>query len=373
MAANGGGPQTTRPFAVGSFVFDVETSDDEDCSLVEAVFQDVPRADTRARHARFSLRREGSGWRVAGGDLGEITVDRVESALSLLMSAINLGALDAEPEFLHLHASLATRDRLAVVAAAERNTGKTTTVAHLAARGWGFVTDETVRLSDDSPMLSGFPKPLAIKPGGEATVGHLARWLLPPPGDGPADFRFVPMGATGAAVSDGGLPHLVILLRRPPFGSTGSGPVARQLHPADAVVALMQETLDAERYGRAALRLAELTAGTHNFELRMGTPSETADAIETLFRYEPIERLPVAQLPASDAFAPGVISVSIGDRAVVHDTSSGQIFALDAGATLVWQQLGGWYGGEPIDLQGPAIGPFVAQLDSLGVLAVGAR
>jgi hypothetical protein len=54
---------------------------------------------------------------------------------------------------------------------------------------------------------------------------------------------------------------------------------------------------------------------------------------------------------------------------VVHDTASGQIFALDAGAARVWRQLGGWKVDEQVDVNGPVIASFVAQLRALGVLA----
>ena len=77
----------------------------------------------------------------------------------------------------------------------------------------------------------------------------------------------------------------------------------------------------------------------------------------------------VSVLPRSDAFSPGVVSVAVGDRTVVHDTTSGRIFALDAGATRVWTQLGGWSVDPSIDVDGPVIEPFVAQLRALGVLA----
>ncbi len=75
-------------------------------------------------------------------------------------------------------------------------------------------------------------------------------------------------------------------------------------------------------------------------------------------------------MPPSDAFNPGVVSVAVGDRVVVHDEASGQIFALDEGATSLWKQLGGWTGDVAlIDIDGPVARPFVAQLRALGVLA----
>jgi len=70
---------------------------------------------------------------------------------------------------------------------------------------------------------------------------------------------------------------------------------------------------------------------------------------------------------ARSTFTPGVLSVGVGDRMVVHDSDSGRIFALDPGGARVWQQLAGWSDG--IDVGGPVIQPFVERLRALGVLA----
>ena len=67
-----------------------------------------------------------------------------------------------------------------------------------------------------------------------------------------------------------------------------------------------------------------------------------------------------------------MVSVAVGDRTVVHDQQSGRIFALDAAATHIWEHLGGWRLDPSIDVSGPGVAPFVAQLRALGVLAHGA-
>jgi len=108
--------------------------------------------------------------------------------------------------------------------------------------------------------------------------------------------------------------------------------------------------------------IATLAAASHCYELSIGTPTETVDEIERLFRLAPAERLDVAVMPSSDAFTAGVVSVAVGDRAVVHDSVSGVIFALDTGAARVWEQLGGWGTDDSIDIHGPAFGPFVGYL-----------
>ena len=87
-----------------------------------------------------------------------MSVPSLSAALSLLVGEINRSALDAEPEHLHLHAAMATKEGRAVVIAAPADTGKTTTVAQLVARGWAFVTDENVRLAADATGRHGFPE-----------------------------------------------------------------------------------------------------------------------------------------------------------------------------------------------------------------------
>jgi hypothetical protein len=385
MVTTHGEQHTTRSFAAGAFEFAVATDDVEDRRLAESLFRDLPAPGPSERPPTiFSLLRTGGNgtWSLSGPRLGNRSATTLDAALKLLLNAVNLCALDAEPDSLHLHAAAATKAGRAVVIAAQRDVGKTTTVAHLVARGWGFVTDETVRLSAGTDEVTGIPKPLSIKPKGRALVEHLEPWVVPAT-DGADGFRFVPIGASGATVDRGGAPHLVVLLRRPFDDGEGTddgngtgatsgartGASTRPIHPADAAVALMQETLDAERFGRTAARLAALAAVSHCYEVTIGTPDETADAIESLSRLDPVEPLEVSVLPASDSFGPGVVSVAVGDRTVVHDTHSGRILALDAGATRVWSRLGGWSVDDDIDLDGPVISTFVARLRALGLLA----
>jgi hypothetical protein len=226
------------------------------------------------------------------------------------------------------------------------------------------------RLARDDLGVTGFPKPISVKHGGFGLVDHLTPWAIPSPTreSGAFAFGFVPLGATGAVISSGGRPHLTILLERP-VDDQAREPAVSPLHPADAVVALMQHTLDAERYGDAAERLARLAAGSRCCTLRLGTPSASAEVIDRLASMAPVEPLEVRVLPPSDALQPGVVSIAIGRRSVVHDRSSGRIFALDEGATQVWLTLGGWESDDRLDLEGAVLGPFVSQLRGLGVLS----
>lgn len=370
-----GGGETTHLFKAGNLRFVFVTSNVEDRVLLESLFSDLRASSTGSDHevAAFAFLRESANrpkWLVGGALVpANAPTDELSTALAQLMAALNRAALDAQPECLHLHAAAAVRSGEAVVIAAKRNTGKTTTVATLLERGWDFLTDEMVALGSDTAEIRGFPKPLSIKPHGSAHVKHLASALVPSAVEKPdPTFRFVAASADGAAVGTVGAPRLVVLLSRDEEKAAEPELGVQRLHPADAVVRLMQETLDAERYGPAAARLAALTAACLCFEVRAGTPQETADVIEELFALERPEAVPILELPASSILDPQVLTLVIDGRAVVHDLRSGHIFALDPAGTQVWEKLGGWEAHPLIDVTGPGVAPLVAQLDSLGVL-----
>jgi hypothetical protein len=363
----------TRAFGAGAFEFVVDAPDPDDRRAVELLLQDMPPAtEDDGEVTVFGLsRRDGRArsWTLEGPYVGDEPFPTLASALDRLQAAVTMCALDAEPEHLHLHAAAATNGGRAVILAAAANAGKTTTVAHLVQRGWHYVTDESVRLSRDTPEITGLLKPMSIKPGGEQMVAHFAPWMVPGPDEDVGTFRFAPVSASGATIAAGGTPQLLVLLRRESPAYPSGPPAVAQIHPADAVVALMGQTFDAERFGTAALQLARLAASCLCVELTIGTLAETVDAVEALFDLGPAVPLDVDVLSPSTAVSPGVVTVTIGDRAVVHDTASGNLFALDAGATHVWMHLGGWRVDDGLDLDTPMIGPFLTQLRSLGVLA----
>jgi hypothetical protein len=374
MSEHGSG--RARPMSAGAFNFTIEVSHADDQATIESFFRDLPNPPHGAPCEPIELIRSEARnedgeqqWTLAGPRLDDRPTVPIVGALLRLMSAVNLSALDAEPGALHLHAAAAARNGRAIIIAAERNTGKTTTVSHLVKRGWSFITDETVILTADSPDVGGFPKPLSIKPGGFDLVPHLVAHAIPAIVDDRPSFHFVPVGATGARVAASATPHLTVLLRRDPMAGDDAAPSSRRLRPADAVVALMQETLDAGRYGNAALRLAQLAVASNCYEVTVGSPEATAEHLEELMSNLPAESVDVTLLPDGPHVAKDVVSVEIGDAIVVHEQSNGGIFALDSAAARIWRHVGGWNVDDAIDITGPVVAPFVNQLRSLGVLA----
>jgi len=371
------GHQATRTFRAGAFTFLVKTTHADDRDLVQSLFSDLPApeldlpADGLFVLTRHDKRSHPVRWTLVGPRVPEEQPSDLATVLTRLLGAVNLCALDSDPEGLHLHAAAAVRDGRTVVIAAQRNTGKTTTIAHLCRRGWSFVTDETVRLSADGHTVSGFAKPLSIKPNGHLHVEHLQPLLVPHDGDPAESFRFAAIGSSGVSIAAEGRPHTVILLRRD-LEDLHRGPAAEALHTSDAVVALMQETLDAERFGATALCLARFAGNSRCFVVTLGSPDETADNIAELASLEPMKSAPVSALPPSDAIQSSVRSVLVDGRAVVHEQGSGRIFALDEPATRIWLHLGGWQRDAAINFNGPGLAPFVRQLEALGVLTAGA-
>ncbi len=365
----------SRPFLAGAWTFRVATPDIGSCNLIERIFADlqVPGAESE-NDGLFHLARVISTptterWSLTGPALKELQSVTLRSAVTMLITSVNLRALDFEPERLHLHASCVVRDGRGIVMSAPRDTGKTTTLAHLVLRGWQYLSDEAVSLGPDDLVLRGFAKPLSIKPGGRAHVAELSPHLAPPgdwsePSD---DVAHVALGEVGVGTTGVAAPGVVVILQRT-HDRRLDAPIRQALHPTDAVVRLMGETMDAGRYGRrAVLELARLAAASRCIEVTVGPPDVTAELIEN--ETMPAGSLEVRELPPSDSVAASVVSVTIGDRVVIHDVESGRILALDEPATEVWMQIGGWAHSDHIDLRGPVIAPFVAQLDALGLLA----
>lgn len=370
MAHDGGGGGSTTTYAVERARFRVDTSDRSIAALVDDLFQDL-RSHAAAPLDEvlcFALHAVDGIWqvRLPGGGIQRSTT--LSGALGLLLAGVNIAALDASPDRLHLHAAGACLGDRGVVIAAPRGTGKTTTVAALVERGWSFMTDETVYLTTEDEALRGSPRPLSIKPHGRGLLKFLAPHIRPDAAD-EAEFQFVAMGAAGVDIVGSALPHVVVILRRPAGSGKHCAATASPLHPADATVALVGETLDAGRFGRAAMpRLARLAAASHCVHLLRGDRASTADMIEQLVRADAVTPMPVREHPPSNTIRREVVSVRVGDRVVVHHTGSGVLLALDDLGGAVWEQLGGWALEPRPDLTRAGVSDFVEQLRDFDLL-----
>lgn len=354
----------TRVFRAGSFSFAVESNQPHLRRAVEQLFGDL--ADGAVPDARFCLTDEPRGTRLTGGDLVPFTYRRDTSAvLDELVTAINRLMLDHGDGRLHLHAGAVANGTAAVLVSAPSGTGKTTLITTLAQRGWTYVTDEAVSLSMGDPQVKAFPKPLSIKPGGQLLLPHLEQHRITLGGTD-SDLWQVPVSALGVATAGQCSPTLIVVLTREP---ADVAPTYRTLDPSDAAVALVEQSLDFERYGPLALHaIAELCARCRCVLLNVGAPEDTAELVEEIASHVPDDALPVTPFVVGrDGIVdPQVTSIAIGLSTVAYSARTKRCLSLNAEGTTVWTQL--CNGGPPPHLERS---PFLAQLEHEGFIAAG--
>lgn len=354
--------------------FSVGTSDEDVAPQIDRLFQDLPLAEVGGEQIEgFAILGSGAPghrtYALTGPGVGSVSGLGLATVLAQLVTAVNLASLAAEPERLHVHAGAVVRDGRAALMVAERETGKTTTLARLVLRGWEYLSDEAVSIGVDDDEVRGFSKPLSIKPLGRARVPELAAQMIPPLANvRDNDIVHVPLGSLGVITRESADPALVVLLRRLAEGAPGEA-ASSPLHPVDAVVGMMAETMDAARFGAGAVaELARLAVRCGCHEVLVGDADATADVIERLFDEPAPTPVPVRALGRGGLIEPDVASLLIGDRVVAHRLPHGSIVALDPIAAQIWMVLGGWTTHDHIDLHGPVVAPFVEQLVTLGLV-----
>ena len=366
----------TRRFAAGRATFLVRCPSEAVKDVVEALFIDLPPPDRSETASEFTLEEIdehfsiGLGGGPQGGDLAP------NAALATLVTSVSRLALDEDPDRLHLHcASLSLRDRGVLISAAS-GTGKTTLAVALAQRGWTYQSDEAVALTNKDFTVDGFPKPLMIKPGGGDLISGLetARVSLDPDD---SLWWHIPASTIPAPVTKESQPSTIVILHRRADGSTQEAPTPQPIHPADAVVALMSQTMDAERFGPdTVVVLSELASRCTCVTLAVGPLEESSSVLEQLVlshsRQSKVVSLhyPSKESTFNWAPTPNVRSVKIGERVVVHDTAGGAIVALDESGAAVWRALHGdapdWWHTET--MAAPPTISFLDELTSHGLL-----
>jgi hypothetical protein len=295
-----------------------------------------------------------------------------DGAAASLVTSVTRLALDEDPLRLHLHCAAMSSDGRGLLISASSGTGKTTLAAALARKGWSYLSDEMVALDGTSKCVSGFAKPMVIKPSGRELAGELelARVSF---GLDEGLWWHIPAGAIPAPVTQEISPTLIVILHRTPDGSTYAPPVATPLHPADVVVALMEQTMDSQRFGSEAVfvlaRLASrcrcIALSVGPLDLAVATLEELVIAdVETVELQLPDEKATAVAELAGWAVGESVRSAVIGARAVVSNTAGGAVAAFDESGTALWQALHGcppaWF--EPAMSETPVAMAFLENL-----------
>lgn len=363
----------TRVFSVGSAALQVRCPSDRVRACVEALFADLAPGDPATVTVATLTDADGGQLALSIRDQ-EFPARPPDAALAALVTATSRLALDNDPSRLHLHGAGLARNGRGVVISATSGTGKTTLAAALAADGWAYVSDEALAFGLQSTSLSGFAKPLMIKPGGGHVLPHL-RGARVGFDDDVDTWWHIPASAIPTEIASELEPTLVVLLQRVmgPFDESKVAP----LHAADAVVALMGETMDPERFGPSAvIALAELASRARCVTMTVGALDSEVAHVNRLIDQPPFATPlrvldPGAAGPAAGwSVPPTVLTVVLDERAVVHDTAGGSIVALDDAGSALWRAFYGdqpmWWTAEVYDQPGTAM--FLGQLGSLGLL-----
>ncbi len=175
----------------------------------------------------------------------EVAYDGINSSWSLLFliqhltSSLTGKCVDA----LNFHAAGIAWEDKGIILCAGSGYGKSTLTARLVAAGFRFLTDELIGVSLDSGLMTGFPRPIHLKPGSSRLLAH---WLdetylqqLKFAADG--SVLIDPMALPLARVTRSVRPHYVIFphyLPEVPFRVT-------YLSPTKTAFQLMQSLVNA--------------------------------------------------------------------------------------------------------------------------------
>lgn len=335
---------TTTPLRlqIGEALVSLTVSDTELTGFVESLLADLRALDQTAAPDHVVEISTG------GTDSWELTVDGalayrgpdVSALLDQFVSWANLTALESRRAHLNLHAAAACPpgSNRAVVLAGAPGAGKSTLVTGLVTAGWSYLSDELISVIVRPPATAtalAYPKPITVKPG--------AATMLPVDLEdrtrSPRQHRwYVRPDELGGEVASNATVGAIVF---PRHETVGAG-VLEPLSPAEAAVALagnVQDELGAD--GRRLTHVARLVSGV---PAAMLARTELAVAVELVGRFTDetrLERVAVEQRTADPGGVvdPAIVTVAMGDQAVLHDPVTGALTAIDAMGAAVWTEL----------------------------------
>jgi hypothetical protein len=215
-----------------------------------------------------------------------------------------------------------------------------------------------------------------VKPSGQLLLSELARYAVRLD-DELAGRWHVPMGRAGVSIVTSARPKLVILLKSYGEELRPRSPTWLEVSRADAVVALVEQSLDPLRLGKAALPLVVgLCAHCRCVSISPGSPAETIRLIERLFREASSQTAVPSEVITTNTDNAGaflipadVVSARICDEMVVQRLETGATVALNPSAAELWSAA--VTRGHDPRRSGPPGAAFFAQLAESGFVHSG--
>ncbi len=280
--------RVSGPFRALDLRFEVRTTSDAPADYLEHVLASFV-TDEPARHV-YSIVDNGERFKtpvsVYYGGQRLVRLATEPLAVSYVLWHLNRAVVGESPRYLLLHASAAVADDAAIVFPAPMESGKSTLIAGLLQRGFGYLTDEVVAIDPATALVHPYPKPLSIDPGSWEVLGALrpaldarlapyagAQWHLP--------VSSVRSESTRAPAR----PRLLVGPRYEPGSRTTLEPISG----AEGVLLLAENAFNFPAHGTAGLEtLATIARGCDCYRLTYSSLDEACRAISTL-----VERLGV--------------------------------------------------------------------------------
>lgn len=321
----------SRGFVAGPLRFRFRCDSEETVAIYEQIFRDLGSCENPSEEIEVSHAYRHGFVRRPGGSIHG--VPREDLVPWETLRQVNLAALDADVERIHVHGAAVEIEGRGTLVVAPAGTGKTTTTALLTARGGVYATDEMVGFSKGDEYLgTAFPKPFSIKEDHSSAITEYAELGLRAP-VGENELSIVPASLVGDVMDVPLEIGLIVFLTRDSDNRLG----ATEVHAANATAELAIQAMDLKRGGSAGLSaLATVAARSARVVVSAGTPAETADLILNLaLSLGPPE--PVDPPPALRDAGSGIEWVDFGDAVTFHSHTSDMVGSLHGHEANTWR------------------------------------
>jgi hypothetical protein len=274
-------PRTTPVFRALGLTFDARLMGDDLADYLELILAPLRAPTGTVAAHRFSVVDEGERYQrryaVYFDGLPIVRTPSEPLALVYLLWHLNRAVVEESGAWLLLHAAAAEHEGSAVLLPARMDAGKSTLVAGLTLRGFGYLTDETVAIDPRTTLVDPYPKPLSIEMGSWGALAPLRPRL---------DARFarfsdeiwhvVPDAIRPGAVADRCRVRAIVSPRFEPGATTTLEPISR----AEAVMMLAENAFNFPAHGAAGLdTLAAIVRPCECYRLTFGTLDDACDRI----------------------------------------------------------------------------------------------
>jgi HprK-related kinase A len=269
-------PRVTRAYGAADLTFSVRAENDDVADYVEGLLASLTEPGT-ADHC-YSIVDDGARFknRYALYFDGQPIVRTPFEALTVafLLWHLNFAVVAASHRYLVVHAAAATHNGSAILLPAAPNSGKTTLVARLVARGYGYLTDEASAIDPVSLAVAPYPKPMVIERGSWEVLADLRTSLDDRFSQYTQDvWHLVP---DSDAVAEPSVANLVVSPHFDAGATTALEPITR----AEAVLLLAENAFNFDSHKANGLDiLAAVVRRCECYRLTIGANDDGSDAV----------------------------------------------------------------------------------------------